>query len=235
MGADAAGGEIYGSVGRVLKEALRMSGAVTKVVLEALRYNAVVRRMYDRRAVRKWESAGRPIPPPYAIKRRTILEYAQRFGCKIFIETGTYMGDTPWALRDSFRELNTIELHQGLYERARRVFARVPHVNCIQGDSGQRLPELVKKYNEPILFWLDGHYCGEGTGRGVEDAPVMREIVCIFDHPVRDHVILLDDARDFVGRSGYPTVEALRDWVAKRRPDWVFLVEHDVIRIHRAG
>lgn len=67
---------------------------------------------------------------------------------------------------------------------------------------------------------------------GVEEAPVMREMSTVFGHRIQDHIVLLDDARLFTGKGGYPTVEELRRWVTARRPDWVVEVVHDVIRIY---
>ena len=37
-------------------------------------------------------------------------------------------------------------------------------------------------------------------------------------HPVRRHLVLIDDARLFTGTAGYPTIEELRGWIARERP-----------------
>ena len=45
--------------------------------------------------------SGNPtIPPSYEIKRQIIEKYESQFDAKIFIETGTYLGDTVFALKD---------------------------------------------------------------------------------------------------------------------------------------
>jgi hypothetical protein len=54
----------------------------------------------------------------------------------------------------------------------------------------------------------------------------------IFSHPIQKHVILIDDARDFNGQSGYIALNDLQDWVYKEKPKWVFEIEDDIIRIY---
>ena len=149
------------------------------------------------------------------------------------VETGTFMGDTMYALRNDFRVLISIELDPGLHARAQRLLRRYQQLRFVLGDSSQQLPEVILGIDEPVVFWLDGHYSGPGTARGSLDSPIWKEIDAIFAHQIRDHVILVDYARDFIGAGGYHTIQELRDWVAQRRPDWVFEVEHDIIRIHQ--
>src|ERR1051325_2291173 len=52
-------------------------------------------------------------------------------------------------------------------------------------------------------------------------------------HPVREHVILIDDARCFDGTHDYPTIDELRRAVLNIRPDWLFETANDIIRDHR--
>jgi hypothetical protein len=43
-------------------------------------------------------------------------------------------------------------------------------------------------------------------------------------------VILIDDARDFTGRGGYPTAEALRQHILASAPDSRVDIRDDIIR-----
>jgi len=61
-----------------------------------------------------------------------------------------------------------------------------------------------------ILFWLDGHYSGEGTACGDQVSPILQELDLIKAHPRRDHCILIDDSRLFTGVDGYPTLKATK-------------------------
>jgi len=188
--------------------------------------------LYERYTLARWQRRGQPIPPPYTVKRAMITDFARKYGCKTLVETGTFRGDTPWSLRNKFDRLYSIELDRALYDAAVRRFAGIQNVTLIQGDSGEKLKEIVPKLDSRTLFWLDGHYCGPGTGLAAQEAPVMNEMQTIFDHPIKNHIILLDDAREFTGRSGYPKVEELKSWVLERRPNWTVEVVHDVIRIY---
>ena len=47
------------------------------------------------------------------------------------------------------------------------------------------------------------------TARGSLETPVVRELACILCHSVADSVVLIDDARSFVGNESYATIEEL--------------------------
>ena len=62
----------------------------------------------------------------------------------------------------------------------------------------------------------------------------MRELKCIFAHPVKNHVILIDDSRLFGKEDGFPTLNEIREFVGRNHPGAEFIVEDDIIRIHKA-
>jgi hypothetical protein len=187
----------------------------------------------QRSQYRQWERAGRPNPPPHIVKVMAVREYARRFGTRTLVETGTYFGDMLFATRDDFSRLYSIELDRGFCELARKRFAGRPHISILHGDSGDVLPDFLANVSEPCLFWLDGHYSGEGTARGELESPIMSELRAILSHREHGHVILVDDARCFVGEGGYPTVDELERWLASQAPDASVEVRDDIIRITR--
>ena len=188
----------------------------------------------ERREAAAWDEQGRPVPPPPALKRETLRDYAHRFGLTVFVETGTYLGDTTAVLKDEFRRVVSIELSEPLYERARRRFARSKHVELLQGDSGKILQPIVSKLEVPALFWLDGHYSAGITAKGEHETPVFEELEGILASPVSGHVVLVDDARLFTGRNGWPSLDRLRAFVVERNPRTTFDVVDDIIRIETA-
>jgi hypothetical protein len=95
------------------------------------------------------------------------------------------------------------------------------------------MPELLSGIKEPCLFWLDAHYSGGVTGQADSETPIVKEIKSILAHPRSDHVILIDDAREFTGNSNYPTLEELRQILKNSRREWQMTVDADVIRIHK--
>jgi hypothetical protein len=183
-----------------------------------------------RRERKRWIDAGCPSPPPDSVKAR-IIETFLVSGPRIFIETGTLTGAT----LDSIARLPgvycySIEIERRLFNRAKNVFRGRPNIELILGDSALALPPLLEKLAEPALFWLDGHYSGGTSGRGPLDTPISTELDAILAHPRKDHRILIDDARMFDGRNGYPRLSEL---LARfdDHPCYRATVSADIIRI----
>jgi hypothetical protein len=210
------------------------------MLIEAIREAAkgtpvyhIVKRIKEARKLRDWKTGGRHVPPPHIVKQRVVKEYAKMFSIDILVEAGTYQGDMVQACKDTFRRILSIELDEELYTRAKNRFSELRHISIIQGDSGEVLRGILSQMEAPCLFWLDSHYSGGITARGKRETPIRGELGCILDHSVSGHVILIDDARLFVGKNDYPTIEELRSEVLDRHPDWVFEVKDDILRIHK--
>lgn len=180
-----------------------------------------------------WKAKGKPIPPPYSVKRKIIKEYAKLFSCKTFIESGTYFGDTLLIVRNNFKEIFSIELDTTLYEKAKNRFMRFPNIKILQGDSSIVLPKILPDISERCLFWLDGHYSAGITAKGNTECPIISELEAIYNHRSNDDVILIDDARLYVGKLNWPHIEELRKLVSNFNPDLVFEIKDDIIQIHR--
>lgn len=194
---------------------------------------SLYRRFKNWKDIRRWEAKGRPSPPPHAIKQRVLREFKDRYGLEILVETGTFKGDMMEAMKYDFRQLYSIELAAHFYERAMQRFINERHIEILQGDSGKVLESLVPKLDGPTLFWLDGHYSKGDTARGDDDTPIMQELGHIFSRADLKSVILIDDARCFMGQTEqvYPAIESVREFVAKHRPDLGFEVDTDCIRL----
>ena len=179
----------------------------------------------------EWERNGKPIPPPHIVKQRTLRTYAERFGLRVLVETGTYYGDMLEEMKDSFDRLYSIELSIELYERAKERFKNVKQIELIHGNSGVELGKIIRKINQPALFWLDSHYSAGVTARGDKDTPIYEEIGHIFDGAEMGHVIIIDDARLFGTDAAYPSIEELSAFVKSKKADIEIAVQDDRIRI----
>ena len=179
-----------------------------------------------------WPCSGFPIPPPQLIKPAIILDYAKRFDTKVFVETGTYFGDTVAVLRSHFDQLTTIEIDPYLFRRARQRFHQSPQLTVCNGDSAQLLPAIVKNLPCKAIFWLDAHYSSGITGRSLLNSPLLEELRVILECSSHDHVVLVDDARCVNGKEGYPTLQQLNRIVSESRPEYVVNVSLDVVGIH---
>lgn len=180
--------------------------------------------------VEKWKARGKPIPPPHAAKLTILRDYAGRFHLKVFVETGTYFGDTLDSLKGEFDKLYSIELNKSLHKMAQRRFrSEADHIELIQGDSGDQLAHVMAKINQPTLFWLDAHF-NEGLNAR-EDSPILRELEPIFAAKDFGHIILIDDARWFGIAPEYPRLEKLEWYVNSTGKKRTITVEDDCIRI----
>lgn len=188
-------------------------------------------RWRDQRAWRQWIAAGRPHPIPQACKRVMINDTGRRFALRVLVETGTNFGQTVSSAIGTFDTIYSIELDEALWNHASRRFAGRADVRLRRGDSARELSGILAELREPALFWLDAHYSGDGTARGTGDSPIMQELASIAAHQVRAHAILIDDARLFVGRDGYPTLEACRGLIRQWWPAHGYDVSDDVIRV----
>ncbi len=184
-----------------------------------------------KRQHREWISGGRSVPPPAIVKHRTIEKYAKTHNHQLFVETGTYRGDTVHAVQGIFKEIYSVELGYDLAKQARARFREQKNVSILQGDSGLILPKLLSQIRGSCLFWLDANFSVGVPFFASRETPIYQELKGIFQHPNKNHTILIDDARDFDGQKGYPEIAQLRDFVLKKFPQSTFEVEDDIIRI----
>ncbi len=190
-----------------------------------------VKPLLDREAIRDWNSRRCP-PAPRVVKQALIRRFARATGIRTFIETGTFFGDMVEAVQGEFSRVYSIELEPALCRRAAERFKALSHVTIVEGDSSTALVGILGGLDERCLLWLDGHYSGGVTARGTSDTPIRAELARVLSHPVRDHVVLIDDARLF-GSGDYPTIDELAAGVRTARPEWSVAVEDDIIRIGR--
>jgi hypothetical protein len=184
-------------------------------------------------SVPMWIRHGRPAPAPPHRKRAIVSGLVRRHRPTVFVETGTYRGDTLAAVAPHVERAISIELDPTLADQARRRFRSSPKVEIVTGDSARQLAGVVASLDaagSPAVFWLDGHYSGGATA-GAGLCPILAEVDTVLGSPL-DHVILIDDMRLFDGTDGYPTLTELRERIATHRPDWAFDVVDDIGRVH---
>ncbi|TSD65884.1 hypothetical protein FFF34_000355 [Inquilinus sp. KBS0705] len=216
-----------------------MLSAIKRLIKKTFIYNWYNSQKLKRKAfidkkliLDNWYQNGKPLPPPHLYKIDNIRQYANKFNTKIFIETGTYLGETLNASKQIFKKLISIELDKTLYKNAANMFANDKHIKIYNGDSGLVLEEILIDVTEPCLFWLDGHYSEGITAKGELNTPIIKELKHIFNNPIKNHVVLIDDARCFNGEHDYPTINELQKIVREYNPSYTFLVQDDIIRIH---
>jgi hypothetical protein len=188
------------------------------------------------RHLRLGDNPKRPVPSGEE-KRAFLLETSRRFGREVFIETGTFLGDTVEYLKPYFRQIVSVELSEELADRARLRFESDANVRIVQGDSAIALVSILDELREPALFWLDGHYShtcvvnGDEleTAHGDTPTPILRELTNIFSHGIRNHVVIIDDARLFSGNWGYPTLREIETLATNSGWQWRTELVNDMI------
>ena len=209
-----------------------------KIIQEIQKYTYLLpplqKRLNKRRHVLElnaWERKPYSLPLPHLLKQNILKNYAIEYNLTMLVETGTYRGEMVEAMTDHFQNIISIELSKTYAKKAQRYFRRQKKITIIQGDSGDVVGELIKKIDQPALFWLDGHYSADDTARGKKSTPVMEELHHILNAQDMHHVILIDDARAFGKSEDYPSLDELKSYVLSIRKNVSIISEDDIIRI----
>ena len=186
-----------------------------------------------KKAHQRWLSKGKPGTVSHVVKQRTIKTFAQQYKIRVFIETGTYLGDMVAALSNDFDKIYSIELNEDLFKQAEKKFAGLEHITIVFGDSAQVMPEILRQIYVPCLFWINAHYSEGITAMGKKETPILEELRHICEHPINNHVVLIGDASLFIGKNDYPSMESIKGFINNRFPGYIFNVYDDIIRIYK--
>ncbi len=181
-----------------------------------------------------WYLKGCPAPPPHEYKTKIIKRYGSDYALSNLIETGTFLGDTVRAQLRNYDYIASIELSHKLYIENVDRLKGVEKVRLYEGNSAELLKGMISDVpdkNRGVLFWLDGHYSGGVTAKGEKDTPIMNELDIIFRAGLERFVVLIDDAIDFKGKDGYPTLEGLKEYIATKERKCSVEIEKNIIRI----
>jgi len=154
-------------------------------------------------------------------KKRPFENYLNRY----FVESGTNVGEgIDTALKVGFERVLSYEIYEPLYNDAKVKYSNNNSV-YLYHKSSLKMWDEIQHINEPITFWLDGHWSGYGTGYDSDMLyPLIKELEIIKKHPIKTHTILIDDRRlmrkdiingekehDIIGFSEAEIIEALYD------------------------
>ena len=179
---------------------------------------------------KKWENRRYSSPAPNFVKHSVLLRNC--FPNAVWVETGTYFGETTEMLSKLADEVYSIEPDPLLFQLAIKKFKLQPNVKIIKGLSEETLPSLLPNLSGKINFYLDGHYSGGDTFQGPKDTPIIDELNCISRNLKRfdDVCIMIDDVRCFNPNisqySSYPSLSWLVNWADRNKLVWT--IEHDI-------
>jgi hypothetical protein len=180
----------------------------------------------------------KPAYPSYHEKRALIENHRMQSGATVFIETGTFLGDTVDFFKDKFDTVYSIELSAELAQKAQKRFAAQKNVKIIQGNSGEVLSDITRQLSKPAMFWLDGHYSSEffvngefiRTAKADKDTPIESELRILMQSE-QPHIILIDDARLFVGAGDYPSIDQIKKIIGTGKYNYTLTIDTDIINI----
>jgi GT2 family glycosyltransferase len=155
----------------------------------------------------------------------------------VFVESGTFHGDTVASVLPLFDELISIELSEPLYQSCVERFHKIAKVRLIQRDSAIALREFRPNLqNRSVLYWLDAHWCVDCETAGERSqCPLLGELAAIGSLNLRS-VVLIDDARLFLATpllphevSQWPTFQEVLEGLRRISDQHVVMVINDVI------
>ena len=160
----------------------------------------------------------------------------EKFKLEVFIETGTYKGDTALWASKLFKKVYTIELLDDYFETASENLGKYSNIKLLFGDSRKILPSIIKNLKRPAVFWLDAHMCGDSKFRDkiIDECPLLEEIKIINKFNDK-HLILIDDAGYFISppppphkSSNWPELSEILDLLNSKKNRYT-TIEEDVI------
>ena len=195
-----------------------------------IRNSYLFRLVYLLRDFKIWADRGFQSPSPHFIKQACLIRNG--WPGAIWVETGTYLGQTTEVLSKFSKKVYSIEPESTLFSNAKIYFSKFKNVEILNGTSEQIFPELLPTISEDVNFWLDGHYSAGITFKGTQDTPILDELRHIADN--LSHFgkvsVLIDDIRQFNPQhaqySTYPPLNTLVDWANENNLYWH--IEHDI-------
>lgn len=146
--------------------------------------------------------------PMYLIK-----EFIEQVQIDVFVETGTASGGSIKEASKYFNECHTIELNEG----RPKYDPSIKNITWHTGNSIDVLPDIVRgllKHKEEngmqpedyryCLWWLDSHFDGDKPKNSpFKDCYLLEELDIISQY-AQDSIIIIDDARLFMGYPPHP-------------------------------
>ncbi|NJL30943.1 MAG: hypothetical protein HC898_04570 [Phycisphaerales bacterium] len=145
------------------------------------------------------------VRPRTYTKFRNIKALKKRTNARVFVETGTFLGNTTHRCSKVFEKVVTVELDEKLHQNALNRFRRYSNVECIKGDALKEIGKIMDRSDiQDALIYLDGHFSGERTALGDMAEPACEEIKVLGPYANKIAGIVVDDFRLFGVDEGWP-------------------------------
>ena len=125
--------------------------------------------------------------------KHIIRSWLPKYNTGTLIETGSHEGEgIEAAFAYGFERVLSVEAHEEYYWKCyHRFYDQILSGKLLLyfGDSEMELLPMLELVHKRSTFWLDAHLPGL--------CPIMGELARIKEHHIKDHIILVDDVRDF--------------------------------------
>jgi hypothetical protein len=135
----------------------------------------------------------------FSLSSALVKVLQQALPIEVFVETGTFEGDTVAELAAGFKEVYSVELSPDYFAKALSRLEKIANVTLTLGDSREFLARLRPELSaRSVLYYLDAHWCvAANTAGDRSQCPLLEEIAAI-GNLGESSVILIDDARLFL-------------------------------------
>ncbi len=168
------------------------------------------------------------------IPENEVKFFKELIGLEIFVETGTYIGNSAKKMSCLFQKVYTIEKSETMFNIATNNLKSIENIILLKGDSRELLNSILRN-NDNILFWLDAHWSGEETYGQEDECPLIEELHTIFRYS-KNCMILIDDARLFVAPPPRPhkmeNWPSLKDIATIMPANWEIIMFEDVFYLY---
>ena len=189
----------------------------------------------NRKSLKNWRARNFSPPSPDIIKHQILMN--NNLKDSLWIETGTYYGETTKLLSKISKKTISIEADKNLFETSNKILKNFKNVEILNGKSEDLLDKVISKNLnfQNVCIYLDAHLCQDHLKNtktfGNEDTatPILNEleIVSKYVSSFEKIVVLIDDIRLFQGKfQNYPNKNTLVSWCKKNNFLWE--IEQDI-------
>ena len=189
----------------------------------------------NRKSLKNWRARNFSPPSPDVIKHQILMN--NNLKDSLWIETGTYYGETTKLLSKISKKTISIEADKNLFETSNKILKNFKNVEILNGKSEDLLDKVISKNLnfQNVCIYLDAHLCQDHLkntktfGNENTATPILNEleIVSKYVSSFEKIVVLIDDIRLFKGKfQNYPDKNTLVNWCKENNFLWE--IEQDI-------
>ena len=189
----------------------------------------------NRKSLKNWRARNFSPPSPDVIKHQILMN--NNLKDSLWIETGTYYGETTKLLSKISKKTISIEADKNLFETSNKILKNFKNVEILNGKSEDLLDKVISKNLnfKNVCIYLDAHLCQDHLkntktfGNENTATPILNEleIVSKYVASFEKIVVLIDDIRLFKGKfQNYPDKNTVVNWCKENNFLWE--IEQDI-------